>query len=263
MIKYIFSDLDNTLLNSNKEISKDNLDTINRVNAKGIKFLINTGRLPSTFLIYKDILDLSSYVCGNGSLIQVDNRIIYSCPLNIEDRFKIVDIGLKYGAGPRFYNKDTFNILKGREDEIYLKIFNYKTLCKEEMFDLLNNDDVYKICFANKDKQILDKIEKDVNKNCKETSVTYSSNYFLETNNIKVSKGKGIDIICDKYNIKPNEVLVMGDNLNDLGMLDNHFISACPSNGIDKVKDICDYVSPLDSDHSAVSEIIKHFCDLD
>lgn len=263
MIKYIFSDLDGTLLDDNKEVSKQNLETIKKCEEKGIKFIINTGRLPSTFKDrYSGILDLSSYVAGNGSLIYSNNEKLYSCPLEKEERFKIAEIGLRHGVGPRVYNKNDFNILEGYENEIYLQFFNYKTLSKDKMFDLLENDDIYKMCFSNERKEVLTLIEEDVKKECKETSVTYSSPYFLETNNSKVSKGKGIDVYCKKFNIDYDEVLVMGDNLNDMPMMDYHFHSACPFNAIDEIKNVCEYVSTNDSNNSAVGEIIKHFCNL-
>jgi len=44
MIKMIVSDMDGTLLNSNLEISQENLEAISAVRAKGIRFCIATGR---------------------------------------------------------------------------------------------------------------------------------------------------------------------------------------------------------------------------
>ena len=44
MIKMIALDLDNTLLNSNKEISQRNEDVLRRLHNHGIKILLCTGR---------------------------------------------------------------------------------------------------------------------------------------------------------------------------------------------------------------------------
>lgn len=262
MIKYIFSDLDNTLLDTNKDISKENLDTIKKAKEKGIKFLINTGRLPSTFYMYNDILNNESFISGNGSLIVVDNKIVYSCPLDIADRFKIFEYGLNKNINPMVYTKDDFYLLDSFDNSKFSPKIKRTPISYNKMQDVLQNEDVYKICFFQEDRNALEDIEKQVIDNCKETATTYSNYFFLETNNKLVSKGNGIDKICELYNIKYDEVLVIGDNYNDLPMLDNHFISTCPSNAVDDVKKVCEYISPLDCNNSAVSEIIKHFCDL-
>lgn len=262
MIKFIFSDLDDTLLDSNKNISKDNLDTIKKANDKGIKFLINTGRLPSTFMSYKDILDLSSYVCGNGSLIQIDNKVIYSKPLNIEDRFKIYNYANLKNIVSRVYTINELYALDSYPEDENMKRFPYIKVNNETLTNILRSEDVYKICFYHKDTNLLKEIEEYIAKNCEYTFPTYSNPCFLETNHIEVSKGKGIDIVAKLFKLSNDEILVMGDNYNDLGMLDNKFISACPFNSVKEVKEVCDYISPLDANNSAVSEIIKHFCDL-
>lgn len=263
MIKYIFSDLDCTLLNSNKEISDKNISTIRKVQDKGIKFMINTGRLPSTFYMYNKILNADSFVSGNGSLIQIDNKIVYSCPLDIDDRFKIFEYGYNNNLNPRVYTKDNFYALNTFDEDELLKKFKYFPIGPLKMQEVLKNEDVYKICFYSNDVNILKNIEKSIIDNCNETLTTYSNYFFLETNNKKVSKGNGVDKICQLYNVDYKDILVIGDNYNDFSMLNNHFISACPLNAIDEVKMICDYVSPYDYNNHAVSDIINHFCDLD
>ena len=45
MYKYIFCDLDGTLLNDDKKISSANLKAIERARAAGVKFVVCTGRL--------------------------------------------------------------------------------------------------------------------------------------------------------------------------------------------------------------------------
>lgn len=261
MIKYIFSDLDNTLLDSNKEISKDNLDTIKKANDKGIKFLFNTGRLPGFFMFYNDRLDLDSYVSGNGSLVVIDNKVIYSKCFDIEDRFKVFNYATERNIMARVFTKDKISVLDTFKDDPK-GIFRLNKVTKEEMNEILNKEDVYKICFFDEDSSVLKEMESFTFNNCKNTIPTFSSPFFLELTSNIVSKGDGIARIRDYFGLNNNELLAIGDNYNDISMLDNDYISACPSNAIDEIKNICDYVSPLDNNHSAISDIIKHFCDL-
>ena len=47
MIKLIASDMDGTLLNKQMQISSENIAAIKEAQAKGVEFLVATGRAPS------------------------------------------------------------------------------------------------------------------------------------------------------------------------------------------------------------------------
>lgn len=263
MIKYIFSDLDATLLDSNKKLSLANKKAIDKAKEKGIRFLVNSGRLPALMSMYGDALDLNSCVAGNGSLIKVDGKIIYSCPLDKKDSLSLYTYITENKIGPRVYTLDNFYIVEDYEKEnASLKMFNYAKLDLKAFAKLIKNEDIYKICFYSKDKEELESIRNYVLENDNNMKAFYSNSCFLEIVNKKVSKGKGIKKFCELLNVKKEEVLTIGDNENDSSMLDSIYTSACPNNAIAKVKEVCDYISPKDCDHDAIKDIIEHFCDL-
>ena len=49
----------------------------------------------------------------------------------------------------------------------------------------------------------------------------------------------------------------IGDNENDIPMLKATGYSACPSNSIDEVKEIVDYVCKNDNNHHAIKELLE------
>ena len=175
MLKLIFSDLDNTLLNSNKTISDDTLNFLKDL--KDIRFIVNSGRLPYNMESIKEYIDLSNIVCGNGSYIVLDGKLIYSCCLDKKDAYILLDYA---------YSKD------------------------------------------------------------------YSLRLYLDSGLYIAEESKLL-------NIKPDEVLAIGDNENDLSMFKRGYHSACPSNACDKVKSIVEYVSPFDCNHDSMVDIIKQF----
>ena len=87
----------------------------------------------------------------------------------------------------------------------------------------------------------------------------YSNCWFLECHHKDASKGNAIDIVSKLLNIKPEEVLAIGDNENDLSMFNRGYHSACPSNANEKVKSAVEYVSPFDCNNDAMIDIIKKF----
>jgi len=60
-----------------------------------------------------------------------------------------------------------------------------------------------------------------------------------------------------KYNLKNEEILTMGDDLPDLQILKITGISTCPENAVPEIKEISDYISPVSGGKGAVRDVIE------
>lgn len=60
-----------------------------------------------------------------------------------------------------------------------------------------------------------------------------------------------------KYNLKNEEILTMGDDLPDMGMMKISGISACPENSVAEIKLISDYISTIQGGKGAVRDVIE------
>ncbi|MGA9212629.1 KdsC family phosphatase [Kaistella sp.] len=60
-----------------------------------------------------------------------------------------------------------------------------------------------------------------------------------------------------KYNLQNEEILTMGDDLPDMGMMKISGISACPENSVPEIKLISDYISPIQGGKGAVRDVIE------
>ena len=59
-----------------------------------------------------------------------------------------------------------------------------------------------------------------------------------------------------RYNLKDSEILMMGDDIPDIGIMNLAEISACPANAVPEVKAISDYISPVFGGKGAVRDVI-------
>ena len=64
-----------------------------------------------------------------------------------------------------------------------------------------------------------------------------------------------LDKVCKKYKISSKEVAYIGDDVNDLGLLKKVGFSACPKDGIEEVKKICDYTCKAVGGNGVLREI--------
>lgn len=256
-IKYVFSDLDNTLFGRNKELSANKIAMLKKIQDKGIKFIINSGRLPYDVEFLGEYIDISNLVSGNGSYIRMDNKVIYNCPCDKDDALSLIEYGYKKHVTPRVYFIDGIYTF----EEMYT-VFNikYYIIDYKELLDKASKEDVYKICFMSEDSDVLKDIEKfaDGLNSC---VGEYSTPRFLECHHKNTSKGEAINRICDYVGISHNQVLVIGDNQNDISMFNKDFHSACPFNATDNIKQLAEYVSDKTCDEDGIVDILKFYCD--
>lgn len=66
-----------------------------------------------------------------------------------------------------------------------------------------------------------------------------------------------LENICDKHNIKPVNIAYIGDDLNDLGIMQVVGIAACPANASVQVKNISKYISDKNGGDGAVRDFIE------
>ncbi|VDH03758.1 KdsC family phosphatase [Bergeyella zoohelcum] len=60
-----------------------------------------------------------------------------------------------------------------------------------------------------------------------------------------------------KYSLEDAEILTMGDDLPDMGILQRSGIATCPPNAVQEVKAIVDYISPISGGKGAVRDVIE------
>lgn len=253
MLKLIFSDLDDTLLDSKKTVSDETINFIKDL--KDTLFIVNSGRLPYNMELIKQYIDLSNMVCGNGAYIILDGKLIYSCCLDKKDAYELLDYAYSKGYSPRLYLDSGLYIT---EESKMLTAVKVNMVTKTKLFDLIKKENAYKIAFYDRNVENLEDIKCFVD-SIENIICEYSDSDFLECHHKDTSKGNAIDIVSNLLNVKPDEILAIGDNENDLSMFNRGYHSACPSNACDKVKRVVEYVSPLDCNHDAMVDIIKHF----
>ena len=77
-------------------------------------------------------------------------------------------------------------------------------------------------------------------------------------------KAKIVDVMCQKYNINPNEVAYIGDDLNDLETLKKVGVAICPANAITEIKKVVEYITNRTGGSGAVREaaqyILEKYC---
>ena len=257
----LMSDLDGTLLNSQKRISMENKDAIHSFVSGGGVFTIATGRTELTCRLATALLPINApVVLYNGTAIYdlLQKRFLWTRMLKsstfirvlkeIVQRFPEINIQVFQG-GPL--------LLLNPYGEIDPYIVRENQQYRYAEWDEIQTD-IFKIMFR-ANHNVLQSIEQIILglKKASHTAfnVFFSADYYLEIIPSGCSKGTCLSWICNYLGIPEYKTLAIGDHANDIEMLQHASYSAATENAIDTVKDIAQHIV-TDCDHHAIREFL-------
>ncbi|HON54930.1 MAG TPA: HAD hydrolase family protein [Bacteroidales bacterium] len=62
---------------------------------------------------------------------------------------------------------------------------------------------------------------------------------------------------CKRHSFDPEEVLFMGDDIPDIGILKECGLPTCPSDAVNEVKEVCEYISLYPGGKGCVRDVIE------
>ena len=251
MIKVIFSDFDNTLLNyySDKNYFDDyQIGVLNKLKEKNIKFCIVTGRSVTFFNRFPKLMGVIDYILGsNGACIYdvKNDTYIYQRSIGDNELNKIIEYSLEHNYSfilnclEKRYKYGVWDRIDGLNFE---KNMQYKCDQMVLSFDKKDSDEVANYI------QFLNNII--VN-----NATDWGDEYSLDINVKGVSKGSAIVWLCNKLGIEKEETLGFGDGANDVSMFNQVGKSVSVGNASDGVKSQADDVSLECSDYGVYKYI--------
>jgi len=268
MYKMIACDLDETLISLDRTISKENKEAIAQAIAKGIKFVPATGRgYRSLHSLTKELglFDLKDQYCisYNGGAIteNKDEKEIYFQGISFEKASALYQRGLAYPdicihvyTPEMVWVKNFFSWEKE-----YLASRQACTEIFTNHIDFLKDEKIAKVIYTNLDHNYLEKIAKDMEDLTENMDISYSSNRYLEINAAGVNKGNALKKLCKMTDIDIKDTIAIGDNYNDLSMIQEAGLGIGVANTVEEMKKDCDYITKADCNHSAIAEVIHQF----
>ncbi len=266
--KMFVCDLDGTLLDDQKLISNENLKAIKALEENGIKFIVATGR---TKYMLEDFLDIienkNPVIWSNGGAVSDhigDN--LWANQLPVEDSRKLIELADEHrmnyavytlngvvgpGLNGRIQSLKRYNAKVNKDHKIPLKLDNM-------LYNNLHHYDIIKFSFSVEDHRTLSEFKTLVNTRIKSVNGVFSDATLLDVTRQDVSKGVAVLKLAQSYNIQPEEIAVMGDNENDLSMLEICGLPLTLENGIDSLKQIAKHITK-DNNSSGVAYAINNY----
>ena len=283
MIKLLALDLDGTLLNSQGKISVENRTAIRNAEEKGVLVTIATGRR------FRDARPIALEANFNAPILTHNGALIkYAESLEIVDvsliesntTKEILRIGRGFGGdalvsadpigkGTLFYEKLTGNNFPLDKYLVWSKTIHGEEAEEavhqvENLDKILKDSEIIHISYSGRCEPMED-LHKILNSELKDAINVQATIYpqldftLLDLLPPKTSKATGLDKLVQINDLNHEQVMVIGDNFNDLEMLEYAGTSVVMGNADESLRERKEFYTTLSNNENGVAVAINKF----
>ena len=265
MYRAVFLDLDDTLLDSEKNVSKENKDAIEYVKQKGGYVFIASGRSIEATKKFREMANANNYI------IYSNGAGIFDCDANE----KLFSADIEKDICLNLYNYSIENNIGIRIDTPYGRYVNGDKyvlnldikLNEGEGIDIINDNDVLQVSLVaeteNEISQAIEYVKKNISSAIKIENIckTGIEDRFFLVNfvNTNVSKGNAINGLCKYLKINLENVIAIGDGLNDISMIKMAGLGVAMENARQEVKDVADKITSTNLENGVAKILNENF----
>lgn len=289
MYKLVAVDLDGTMLNQYGMVTENTKRVIKNTIQKGIDVIIASGRpIDSIKTIAKEIGSEKYFIAGNGALIYdiQKDEIIYDKFLPKQKVLEIINIceensisynvytdqtilatGLKYNV--LYYQKENLKKEESKQTKISIvdNLYEYVRDKKEDKFLKMTICDDNKTVFQSIIRKLrqIEGIEvldvshmsrKTIKQGTEEIVIEY---YYTEITVQNVDKWYAIQYLMEKLKITKEEVIAIGDNVNDKKMIEEAGLGVVMEGSTPEINGIANYITTSNNEEG-VAKTLEKFC---
>lgn len=266
MIELIAVDLDGTLLRNDKTISEGNRAMIRKAIDTGVEVAICTGRPLEAIQKFLDFLgtntsDHYSITYNGGLVIQNETgKVASQVTMTMADATRLyevmaaLDLPLEAVLIDAVYQ---FPFPEGYPGT-YKETMNFLPFKQFDMANLDPATQIFKVVVNTETEHLESKLDQIPDWVFEEFEVMRSHPYQLEIMPKGIDKGTGVSHLADILELTKDQVMVIGDEENDLAMLKWAGTSVVMENGRPDMKEYADYITDS-NENDGVAKAIDHF----
>lgn len=266
----IVTDIDGTILKADATCSAAVRKSIKDLIDSGIKVVLATGRMfRATYPVADDLGIRTPIISYQGGLIKEYNgngdkngKILYSKYTDKDLAHEAIDYFRANGTHINIYVNDTLYVEK---DDTYIrKYVENRNIVYTVVKDLkqVPMDGLHKVLGIDKDENKILRITNELKEKYEnKLYIIRSTPHFCEVSNIEASKAAALNFLREYWGLKKEEVLAIGDQDNDIDMIEAAGTGVAMGNGTPILKSKANYITKS-VENDGFSYAIKEFCNV-
>jgi len=261
--KLLALDMDGTVLTEGKKINEKTLAAIRQAMELGVIVTIATGRSWQALEQYPELLELIEcpiIVYNGGMVISTDGKdILFQQCLSAEAALEVVGYGREYGAiqylwsDEKLYVDGTLAQIGRYIEEVgtkYTMLEDPEPLAKHGITKVLWSGEPHEIAaYQEKLRGVIQ---------AKDMHFFTSSPWYLEFMDHRTSKGTTLARFAEHFEIKAEEIIAVGDGMNDVTMVEYAGLGIAMANGAEPLKAVADFITGT-NEEDGVAQVIERF----
>lgn len=260
MIKLIATDLDNTLFDRSGQITPESASLLRKAAARGTAAAVASDRcFPSARLAAASVGAATPVICYNGAQIRrADGGTLFESCVPEAVVSGAAEFCRSRGLYLQMYDDDEIVVEKldlSRHDDPDLKNTTYREVGD---FRKMKPFDTPKLLIA-ATTETVPAIQAELEEKFSgQAYFAQSESYLIEIMAPGTDKGAALRKLTQMLGLKKEEVMALGDNTNDIPMLEEAGTAVAVANAVPGLKEIADYVCEGERDEG-FNEAIRRF----
>ena len=265
MIELLALDVDGTLIDESLSIPNRVREAVLGVHEQGVKVTLATGRMLESTTPFARALEIDApLICYQGGLIQAPNaqEPLYRATMDRDVVRDALAWRAEQGWHAVLYADDALFIAERRYPEsFYRDLLGENLHHVDNLASVLEHREPVKFLLI-ADPPEADRIERAMRQRfgCQMEVVRSHAN-FVEANPLGVSKGDALRRLAEHLGVPQTWVMAIGDQGNDVPMLEWAGLSVAMGNASREAKAAADWIAPPFSEHGAAVAIERFILD--
>lgn len=264
--KLIVSDVDGTLLNSEKHVSEGTREKILSLIEAGHVFAIATGRMHAAGRMVTQELDYDGFLIScNGAVVKhlKTGETLHAVPLPTKAALEIIHLCQETHAYFHLYTPD---VIYAESNMSFAKRYaegmaslpeslRFEVRFVADAAEIAADRPIHKIGLWHDDPEVMRRIEAHIREmGSLETCKSYETSFDVMASG--VTKASGIEAIRMHYNLAVQDIIAFGDNENDLDMIRYAGHGVAMANATEVLRTAADYVT-LSNDEDGIVHALE------
>ncbi|WP_297713449.1 Cof-type HAD-IIB family hydrolase [Clostridium sp.] len=259
-IRVIIMDVDGTLTNGKKEITKKTKNALIKAQELGVTLILASGRPTSGLMDFARELDMDKHdgllVSFNGSKV-VDcqtNKVLFNETMSVEEGQAVLEHMKKFNVKPMIDKGNYMYVNNVFDNEILINgepfnIIQYESrggkfkLCEKDDLAAFVDYPLNKILTAGDPDYLQENYKNMMDPFKDKLSCMFTAPFYFEFTAKGIDKAKALDTVLSPMGFKREEMIAFGDGDNDVSMIEYAGIGVAMENAVDDLKAIANEVT--------------------
>ncbi|MGX7243730.1 Cof-type HAD-IIB family hydrolase [Enterococcus quebecensis] len=275
-IKAIVLDIDGTLLNDEKQLTKETKAALINAQKSGIKVILASGRPTTGMLKYVDELEMERYngliVSYNGAhVLDVGSqKVLFSQPLSIEnskdilEHLKQFEVKPMIAQGDYMYVNNVYDCMVNLDaPHGSLNIIEYESrggnfqLCEKNDLAAFVDFPLHKILVAGHPDYLQKNWQNILGPFKEKVSGVFSAPMYFEFTDQGIDKANALEKTLKPLGIQREHIVSFGDGHNDVSLINYAGIGIAMGNAVDELKNVANKVTASNNDDGIAQALAK------